>query len=497
MRFWQTAECVVKKGNDSTILMVGNVSGQVLTAISLFPLARIYGTAGFGEFGFALSLIQTVGLVSTMRLDLAVSIPREDEEASALTVFGALISVATSLLAMVALACGQWLLPDHLLAFQKPAALFIVGIGIFLVGIQQLAIQLCLRTHALRIVAYAFLLQAIFSVVVQMLAEPVMGNLGLPFGYIVGILVSNLLLAPVVLRQLSAQPHSGIGAIRKKYTTFALRSSMGSILSSASNYLPLLFFGLVYSIDSAGVFLVAFRLISMPIDLVGRAISQIVIARASAKVRSCSSMLTTVAAMNRGVWRLSVLPIMAVVIAAPVALPLFFTDQWSALGTYVFVLAIASMVQFASSTLSNVMYAIRTEGKIVNLQLLLLLMRIAGLCGGLAWSIPLPAIILFSLGSSIAYAVTLDCTFSTCGGRTRDWVLPALDELRRALPIAIFCVVLRWFFPVDSFTGRALLLGCLLIPLGFVWIRGLAVVPALLEGEEMGYTEATAEEATL
>jgi O-antigen/teichoic acid export membrane protein len=474
---------------DSSQLLIANFVSQTLTALSLIVLARIYAPTDFGVFGTFLAIVQTVGLVSTLRFDIAIPVPKVRA-----TSFGLLFN-GMAAVALVTFAVVLIFLSIYILGFSteimpvNQATPIVIGGTTMLVGLQQLLIQMNLREKTLSRVALAVIAQSILSIAIQFSCANIFEGLGLQIGYMIGLLASSLILLANLpfeyiksIRNIRRQ-----SAIFKRYFGFALKASLASVLSSLSNYAPVLFFGALYSRADAGIFLIAFRLISMPVDVIGKAVNQIIISNISQEIRYGGDHLMMLRYMNDGIWKIAIIPLGAICLLSPTIMPFFFNKSWDSLGIYVSLLALGSALQFAASTLIHVMFLNRKEGRVIELQGILLVARLAGLVFGLFWSSPLPAVLLFSAGSACGYIVMLSSIFRSCGGSRSGWMSSAGKELSFALLPLSGCYVLLYVLNVPG--GAFQTLGCILLSTAILvipWVWRLRGVPNLLEGRAAG-----------
>jgi O-antigen/teichoic acid export membrane protein len=473
----------------SSQLLIANFVSQTLTALSLLVLARIYAPADFGVFGTFLAIVQTVGLVSTLRFDIAIPVPK-----ARATSFGLLFNGMTTV-ALVTLAVVLIFLSIYISGFSTeilPVTLatpIVVGGTTMLVGLQQLLIQMNLREKTLTRVALAVMTQSTLSIAIQFSCVSIFEGQGLQIGYMIGLLASSaILLANLPFRYIGSISNiRRQSAIFQRYLGFAFKASLASVLSSLSNYAPVLFFGALYSRTDAGIFLIAFRLISMPVDLIGKAVNQVIISNISHEIRYGGNHLLMLGYMNSGIWKISIIPIGAICLFSPTIIPFFFDKSWNNLGIYVSLLALGSALQFAASTLIHVMFLSRQEGRVIELQGILLAARLSGLGFGLFWASPLPAVLLFSAGSACGYIVMLSSIFRSCGGSRSDWITSAGKELGFALLPLSVCYVLLYVLNAHGDAFQTLV--CVLLStatLVIPWVWRLRGVPNLLEGRALG-----------
>lgn len=79
-------------------LVSGTTIAQIIGIISYPIIARIYSPEAFGVYSLFLSIINIVGVISCMRYEFAIILPKSDEEAANILVLTLIISLIVSVL---------------------------------------------------------------------------------------------------------------------------------------------------------------------------------------------------------------------------------------------------------------------------------------------------------------------------------------------------------------------------------------------------------------
>ncbi|MBQ2542370.1 MAG: oligosaccharide flippase family protein, partial [Bacteroidales bacterium] len=84
-----------------TLLVSGTAIAQIILMLFQLVLRRLYSPEVFGAFSVYMSIVGILVILSTMRYELAVVLPKEDRKASGLVAGGILISLAINILVLI------------------------------------------------------------------------------------------------------------------------------------------------------------------------------------------------------------------------------------------------------------------------------------------------------------------------------------------------------------------------------------------------------------
>jgi O-antigen/teichoic acid export membrane protein len=173
-------------------------------------------------------------------------------------------------------------------------------------------------------------------------------------------------------------------------------------LNALSSNLPQFMLAALFSPAVAGFYLLAYRVISMPVAILGQAVGQGLYAHSREAI--------TAGTLDRYVSQ--VVTILAVLMLLPLLVLLAFGDdlfaavfgsEWRTAGTYASWLILGASAQFIYSPISLMLQATNAQHINLMLQILMLGARSTALLIGLSISDPLWAIIALSIADLICY----------------------------------------------------------------------------------------------
>mgnify|MGYP001216353684 CR=1 FL=1 len=268
-------------------LASGTVGSQVITVAATPILTRLYGPESFGVLATFASILALLNVVSSLRYELAIAVPEDDDEAVALVwLCFCLVVVSTGLTAL-----GVLLIGDLLLAWLNEPALkpllWLLPVGVLLSGVYQPLSYWAIRRKQFGLLAQIKFRQSIFWVATNLAAAP-LGAIGLLLGQIVSqsagffaILHQSAGLlfrpkkSPVVLAQ-----------TLRRYIHFGIYSSPAGLINTIGNKAPLLIFSAFFGASDLGQLFIVQKLLSLPFEAISQSISKIFISRAPQELRN-------------------------------------------------------------------------------------------------------------------------------------------------------------------------------------------------------------------
>lgn len=264
-----------------SILAGGTLTAQLLTIGATPILSRLYTPADFGLVALFAAVSGIMGTALTLRYETAILLPKEEGESVAIVllcvtlalVLGGLVSIAAWLSpedfkAMIGIAeLGVWL-PVTAFAATASAA---VATGTMWLNRQR---------------AYKKLAQIrITQSSVAILTAIVLGLTGLGTGLIVAQIIAFLVVVTAIIVYMMPllkqwEPHALMLAAHKHLSApkYLLPTALLDVLTMQ---LPVLLITAWYSTEAAGQFSMAWRILALPMTLIGSAIGQVFFQRFS------------------------------------------------------------------------------------------------------------------------------------------------------------------------------------------------------------------------
>lgn len=396
-----------------SVLVLGSstVIGQSVVLLATPLLTRLYTPPEFGEFAVFISVSLIFLIISSLRYELAIALPRKTGRAELLFWLALSINAffAVILLLIIWLAgtsftrtLGTPILGDHF---------WLLPLVILFAGSYKALTYWAIRRQNFSAIGKTKVAQSLANVAIQIGAG--LAGLG-PFGLIVGWAVGQATGIATLWKG------SGLGssALRgrflrlrtwfliKKYDRFPKYDVPGAAVNAMSEYLPNVLLAVLFGPTVAGLYLLASRLLSVPSALIGQAVAQVLLGVASDAGEREKLMI----------WARNIIAGLTLVIALPSLLvflwgesffTLVFGSAWSDAGVYARWMIFGIAIQFIYSPTS--IFLIPTNGQQLNLiiQLFILILKTAAIFYGFHRGEPLASVIAFSMASGFGYLMGL------------------------------------------------------------------------------------------
>lgn len=389
-------------------IMAGTAFGQLL-AIAVSPLlSRIYTPGDFGVFSVVNAFAMVLGTVAALRYEMAIPLPRDDEEARAVLVVAACVTAGTTAVMTVAFWLLGPLIADLVGTHRVEPWLVWVPLIAAAIAVFQMLNQWALRHRRYSATARRNFVSAVTTVAVQLVAGlRLTGPGGLVAGLGIGqaagagsLLVGSGLVHPVRTGTL--------GRVARRFRRFPALLAPAGLLNATGIYVPVLLLSALYGPQEAGWFGFTQRIVAVPVAIVGQAVAQVYLselalsrrsggARQAALFRTASARL----ALLGGVGGLALL-----LLSRPL-FPLVFGSSWGPSGAMAQALAISMALQLVASPLSQTLIVYERTGWQLSWDAgRLIVVTTSALATSAVGGDALACVWAMSLASAAAYAVS-------------------------------------------------------------------------------------------
>jgi len=256
----------------------GTLGAQLISVAIMPVVARLYGAAPYGVYSVYISAITILAPIVCLRLDLAVPLPSSRRMALALVQTACLSSLLLSLLLNIAaFALGNRL--GVKLFGEVGPYLWIVGLVLPAAAFQFAFTGWNVRENEFVTMSSSQMVMAFVANISQLLGGLVAaGPLGLIAGQAVGLWSAAAMQARTVIRVLrrrrwpSLQLMWRATMVYKQFLVWTLPSSIVNTLNS--QLIPIAVVAL-YGARSGGLFFVAYRVVSLPTNLIGNGLARV------------------------------------------------------------------------------------------------------------------------------------------------------------------------------------------------------------------------------
>ena len=419
------------------VLVFGTASAQILLVLAAPILTRLYTPADFGLLAAYTSLLALIGVISSLRYELAIPLPEDDVEAANIAILSLLlVSISTTLTAILVLMLSKSI--AELLGVPVLASyLWLLPVGVLLSGTYTVFNYWSVRNKQFSGIASSRFTQAIAALAIQLTAFK-LGGICLLLGQVAGQSAGTTSLARPALstrvfRQVS---WGGVKRVAVRYQRFPIFSTWEGFSNTAGAQLPPILFAALFNPAVAGLYSLANRVMSLPISLVGGAIDQVFFSKA-AEAHRVGKLGPLFEQLHSKLAHISFAPMLLLMLLGPDLFILLFGEDWRQAGEFASWMGPWLYLTFVSSPLSTLIAVTEQIKKGFFFQLVLLLSRLGAISFGAWLGDPTLTIILFSGVNSLCYIGFLFLLAQIAGSSLLKIIQPTLN----AGGIAIGCAL--------------------------------------------------------
>jgi O-antigen/teichoic acid export membrane protein len=453
---------------DVLTLVTGTTVAQVIGLIASPILTRLYGPESFGLLALFTSLTGIIGVIACMRYELAIMLPKDDDDAINLLGLCVLMVTLITVLTAIGLFLGSDALLSLLHAQDLAPYVWLVPPFIFVSGLFLALNYWNSRTRHFGRLSIARVTSAVATTGTQLGA----GFAGYATGgslisaSLAGSVVSTGVLGGQIWREdgvviKSKISWKGIFAGLRRYKKFPLIDSTSALLNTLSWQLPVLLLSVFFSPVIVGFYALGMSVLQTPMSFIGGAIAQVFFQRA-AEAHHQGNLSVFVNEVFDVLLKIGVFPMLLLIISGWDLFTVIFGNTWGEAGVYVQLLGIWAIFWFISSPLSTILSI--TE----NLKMGFILTTfnistrfISLFIGGLLGDVFL-ALALFSFSGALIYGLACLIFLKYAGLKMISTLKTIFRTFLFSIPFLIPVLVMK-FFQVIPLLITVVALICLII----------------------------------
>lgn len=445
-----------------SVLAGGTAIGQLIAIIGSPVITRLYSPEDFGVLAVFASMLTILGVIASLRYQLAIPLPESEVEAANVTLLSLLVVLIMVVLTTVIVVPWRYDIAEVMNTPLLAEYIWLVPLGLLLIGIYETFYYLAIRLKAFPAIAKSKLTQSLCTVSFQLIFFG-LGPIALLLGRVFGQATGSGTLASIFFSQRQVifrnASLSIIGKAALRYRRFPLYSSCAGLFNTGSSQLPPLVFAMFYSASAAGLYMLAQRVIALPMALLASSIADVFMPNAVEAIRE-SQLRNSVASLQRQLAWIALPPTAVLFIIAPEVFRIAFGSNWEEAGHMVRWLTPMLFLQFIASPLSRIFIAMERQALGLALQANLFFLRLGSL--GLAKYMALDlleAVIWYGMASGFGYFVYVGAIAVVTGNSLSAYLMTWVS----CLPwlIVITAPLLGFSLLADSllsFSGLAVLI---------------------------------------
>jgi O-antigen/teichoic acid export membrane protein len=364
-------------------MMSGKSLAGVIGLLTMPIVARLFSASDFGVAALFLSLSVIVANVAALRYEMALVLPKEEPEALLLLAVAYRILIACCLVLLV---CTVGYKLSH---FTVPVLeslgvwLWFLPLGVLLLAILQIQEHWLGRKRQFKLMAKSVIL-----------GTTVVGSTRIGLGYFAGTSVFGLIVGQMLgqLSRLFVQKEASVDGVRAtfrrvawsdirkvaaKYSDFPRLNAPAELMITATQQLPVIFFGVLFSPATVGFYAMTVRLTHWPLSIVTNSVRRVFLQKA-AEIRNKGKSLRFAFLTTTGT--LAVLGVVPVTVLWFYGEPLvtwLLGEQWTEAGRFLEIISPWLFVLWVTVPANPIFVVLRQQKLWLGVQLSVTIARFA------------------------------------------------------------------------------------------------------------------------
>lgn len=430
----------------------GKIIGQAITILVIPIITRLYDPADFGVLQVFTSITAVVIVISALRYNLSIMLPKKNEEAVNILVLSITLTCFVSLISLFLVILFKDNISLMLNIPELSYYLWFAPIVIFAGGLLNLFTYWNSRQKKFGNVAMAGVSSNLFSNAVKLILGFTghVGPGGLIAGNISGAIIGTLYMLGrnfknnyKLIQENVTYEKIKYWAIR--YKEFPIYSSWSGLLTDATLHLPAVMLAYFFSPAIAGFYALGNRAIKVPMSLVSDAVGRVFFQKASEDVSKNIAASYVVEAVYKRLVAVSLFPFLVLVFLGRDIFVFVFGAEWAEAGYYMQFFAPWLFFVFISSPLGTIYSVLEKQRLALYINLTKFLITFVALAVGGLLNQPRSAIVVFSLSSMVLRAVICFITLRLADVSILNGIIHILKPLFYSLPFLIFIIISKIF----------------------------------------------------
>lgn len=374
-----------------TTLISGNVIAQALPILLSPWLSRIYTPNDFAALSLILPIISIGALISTLRLDVAQIIPKEDKEAIEIMTTAILLNWLITLLSIITVLVIVFSNENQLIFNNiNKNSFWLVPLGIFSVGLYSILNFWSTRCKTYKINAISKVIQSVTTVLLSIfIGYIIIGPTGLISGFVFGYLFGALFLLLkqkniLTLLKITSYNFQILNKLIKKYRNFVVINTPHSILDIVVDQGIIYLIKLYFTEKILGGFAFAFRYTRAPISIITSSISQVFYEQSAKLTSENKDIRPLMLKIQKNLFLVGIIPFVTIFSFTPDLFAFIFSEDYRQAGEIARYLLPWIFVSYLVSPISPVTLIFKKQREAFLITIFEFIIRIILIvCGGL------------------------------------------------------------------------------------------------------------------
>jgi O-antigen/teichoic acid export membrane protein len=382
-------------------LMTGTTIAQAIP-IAISPiLTRIYTPEDFGMFALFIAITTIFGSIANGRYELAIMLPKKDEDAINIFALGFIITTVISLLLLVLVLIFKDSFVQLLQNESIGIWLYFVPMTVFLTGLFNILNYFNNRKKYYKDIANATIIKSIVLVIVQLsIGFMKQGVAGLIGGQIFSQLFANTKLLKNIIKDkilISKISKVKMVALAKRYKDFPKFQAPHAFINTFSSNIPIYLFSVFFNSTIVGFYALSTRIVFSPLMVIAGSSAKVYNQKVSEIYKEKGDSYSFTIRLISSLFKKIIIPFLLIVIFAPNIFSFIFGEEWREAGIYTQILSPWIFMVFMVSTISYITSLLNLQKKGLFIEIIYSFFRVLAILIGVYFYNVYIGLILFSV----------------------------------------------------------------------------------------------------
>ena len=390
-----------------TILASGTAVAQCVTVVATPLLTRLYLPSDFGVLALLLAIVAPPAMIAGLRYELAIVLPKREDEAANLFLLTAAIVVAFSILSLIVVLLWSQAIADALGEPSLAPLVWLLPVAVVLAGFQGAAEGWITRRKAFSLLSASSVLRSLTTIALQVGGGLIGGGAKVLF---LSRVVGSAIVTAIVVQRLVYRDGRRIRAaasllsmktmacLHWRFVAFNVPST---VLNAISGTAPVLLLTYYFDAVAAGLFFLCYRLLEMPRDLIGTAVRRVFFQRAADEHNHGRNLRPTFVKLTVALLAVALGPAVVLAALGPMLFALVFGPEWERAGAYAQWLIIPWATAFCTVPAVTLFFVLKLQAASLAIEVIAILLRVGAVALGAKLGDDMTAIALFAMAGVI------------------------------------------------------------------------------------------------
>ncbi|MEA3451626.1 MAG: oligosaccharide flippase family protein [Bacteroidota bacterium] len=346
-------------------LMTGTVIAQAIP-IGISPiLTRMYTPEDFGVFAVYMSIVSIIAAFVTGRYELAIMLPKKDEDAINILTLSVIITFFVSISILLIVLIFNLEITNFLGNSEISSWLYFIPLSVFLTGIYQSFNYWSNRKKQYKLLATSRVIQSTATATSNLsMGFNGLGTSGLIVGGVIGQSLATSVLGKMIWDEgknhLANVNKLKIFALGKKYSKFPKYDLSAYVAYSIYSNFAAIFFNKFFESSVSGFYFFANKLLKTPFSFFISAFSDVFYQKLS-QSKTNEAISNEVNYYSLKIFKITIIPFIVVVYSSFYYVEFIFGEEWKELYKYIYIFSLPIYIGLLLSPYRHILKIINRQ----------------------------------------------------------------------------------------------------------------------------------------